>query len=305
MVEFASWKSSSVQNKFMEREGTTLKHKYALTAIIATIAISLVIALLLGIGTAITATMEYKADVEATENMLAGQTEYSTIFASAGVIIPQNMQDALAKHGYTLELTKEAPTGLEKLYGDKLGGRTDVLNRVIIIRTHQNDTYMGLQNFVNTFFHEYGKAVSYTYGRLADSDEFKDAYKEGKKNDHELFSKNDIASPTDYFAESFARYLLERDKMERQYPVTAKYFEKLFVTAGKEPTMGSYGQYLGRSLSDFATSIDISFFGYVFMAALLGIAIAFGQYNKDKMKKQKEEENPPTSDEVPDWVKTD
>lgn len=282
-----------------------MKHKYALTAIVYTIIISLAIALLLGIGTAITATMEYNADIEPADNMLFGQTEYSSIFASAEIIIPQNMQDALSKNGYTLILTKEEPTGLEKLYGEKLGGRTDTLKHTILIRTHANNTYMGLQNFVHTFFHEYGKAVSYTYGRLAESNEFKAAYKEGKANDYELFHKDDIASPSDYFSEAFAKYILERDKMERQYPVTAKYFEKLFATAGKEPTMGSYAQYLGRSMNAFANSIDISFFRYIFMAALLGTVIAFGQYNRDKMKKQKQDENPPTPDDVPEWVKTD
>ena len=93
--------------------------------------------------------------------------------------------------------------------------------------------------FAVVFIHEYGHAVSYTYGHLSESKEFKAAYKEALTKNTPMFGDYALQSSSEYFAESFMAYIVARDQLRINYPETAKFFDEFFAaTNTTNPRVG-------------------------------------------------------------------
>lgn len=203
----------------------------------ASFAVFLIVVTLIGqLGLA---SIQYFTVGQSGNDLLNTQCDYINVLQYTKSFVPEAIQNAVKQQGYTLEIVND-------VRGSMLG-KADPLTKKIEVEAIGKDGPIKNNEFAIIFIHEYGHAVSYTYGHLSETKEFKAAYKEALTKNTPMFGDYALQSSSEYFAESFMAYIVARDQLRINYPETAKFFNEFFTNANEiNPRVGIF-TYVARS----------------------------------------------------------
>ena len=213
------------------------------------------------------ASIQYFTVGQSGTDIFATDCGYTDVLQYTKSFIPESIQKAVSQQGYTLKLTD--------VRGGMLG-EADPLTKEIIVQAIGEDGPVRNNEFAALFIHEYGHAVSYTYGHLSESKEFKAIYQEGLSKNTPIFDSYTLQNESEYFAESFMVYIVARDQLRGSYPETAKFFDEFFTNANTINPRAGWITYTVRSF-------DYMFEKFTPAVPLVALAcVLFGLYETRK-----------------------
>ena len=249
-----------------------------------------ILALLLAVvlvGQLVLAGIQYYTVGESGNDVFATDCEYVDVLQYTKSFIPESIQNAVKQQGYTLEVVEEVPLG--KLgawfYGfdEGMDGVCSPLTKKITVKAVGEDGPVKNNQFAVVFIHEYGHAVSYTYGHLSETKEFKAAYKEALTKNTPMFGDYALQSSSEYFAASFMAYIVARDQLRINYPETAKFFDEFFTNANEiNPRVGIF-TYVARSYDYMFEKVTPAVPWMALVCVLFGLFMVLKQYKLDKL----------------------
>lgn len=251
---------------------------------LSTLALLLAVVL---VGQLVLAGIQYYTVGESGNDVFATDCEYVDVLQYTKSFIPESIQNAVKQQGYTLEVVEEVPLG--KLgawfYGfdEGMDGVCSPLTKKITVKAVGEDGPVKNNQFAVVFIHEYGHAVSYTYGHLSETKEFLKAYQEGLSKTTVMFNEYTLQNSSEYFAESFMAYIVARAQLRIQYPETAKFFDEFFANANNTPTRVGLITYETNAFHYMSDKIAVGTPLMVLVSILFGLFMVLKQYKLDKL----------------------
>ena len=136
--------------------------------------------------------------------------------------IPDAIREVFEKSGWVIVLTDK---NIQKEYyeGDvsgRLSGLTNYKEKRIYIHGGYYDVY-------NSLLHEMGHFADFISGGQSIKEEFIKIYKKEKENLQRIYELDShiVSNEQEYFAEVFARYIVEKDYIKKKTPKTYEYMQ--------------------------------------------------------------------------------
>lgn len=151
--------------------------------------------------------------------------------------IPKSIRNDVKKKGWKIKVSKD---DLDKIYnysrepGTTTVGMCDYTNKLIIVKRRTYDT---LYNTSIYLLHEVGHFVNYHSGAYSSPtyrSKFQNIYNEEKAKFNRLQDRlnlmttaHNTSNTSEYFAQTFAVYMKEPNKLKKSCPKTYKYIRKI------------------------------------------------------------------------------
>lgn len=239
------------------------------------------------LGSLILSSIQYFTVGQSGNDIFYTKCEYVDVLQYTKSFVPESIQNAVTQQGYTLEIVDEVPGGiLGRLFhgvDGSMSGKTDPLTKQITVKAVGENGPIRNNEFAAVFIHEYGHAISYTYGQLSETKEFQEVYNKALEYESPMFSDYSLQSASEYFAESFMAYIVAREKLQVWYPDTAEFFDNFFETANDTPARVGVFTYAARTLHAMSEKFVIAVPLMVFVSVLFGLFMVLKQHKLDKL----------------------
>ena len=239
------------------------------------------------IGSLVLSSIQYCTVGQSGNDIFYTDCEYVDILQYTKSFVPESIQNAVKQQGYTLKIVDEVPGGiLGGLFhgvNGSMSGKTDPLTKQITVKAVGENGPIKNNEFAAAFIHEYGHAISYTYGQLSETKEFQEVYNKALEYESPMFDDYSLQSASEYFAESFMAYIVARKKLQVWYPDTAEFFDNFFETANNTPARVGVFTYAARTLHAMSEKFVIAVPSMVLVSVLFGLFMVLKQHKLNKL----------------------